>query len=77
MPAEKSEQGNNSVGSELQKTNNNNKKAIEELMKTLQWETEKPNGWVKHRGQEAAAITPQVMKGLAKSAAAVQRSIYM
>lgn len=49
MPAEKSEQGNNSVGSELQKTNNN-KKAREELMKTLQWETEKPNGWVKHRG---------------------------
>lgn len=27
MTAEKSEQGNNAVGSELQKTNNNNKKS--------------------------------------------------
>lgn len=53
MTAEKSEQGNNAVGSELQKTNNNNKKQyVGELTKTQQWETEKPNSWVKHRGEE-------------------------
>lgn len=50
MPAEKSEQGNNAVGSELQKPNDDNKKhCAEELIKTQQRETGKPNGQVKQR----------------------------